>query len=37
VSNKGLERIDYKNTEHYQVTQNFLNRTDAMLDVLLDR
>ena len=37
VSNKGLDRIDYKDTEHYQVTRDFLNRTDAMLDVLLDR
>ncbi len=37
VSNKGLDRIDYKDTEHYQVTRDFLNRTDAMLDVLLER
>lgn len=37
VSARGLDRIDYKDTEHYQVTHNFLNRTDDMLDVLLDR
>jgi predicted ATPase len=27
--------IDYKETEHYQVTRQFLTRTDAMLRVLL--
>ena len=37
VSNKGLDRIDYKDTEHYQVTRDFLNRPDTMLDILLDR
>lgn len=37
VSAKGLDRIEYKDTEHYQVTRDFLNRTDDMLDVLLDR
>jgi predicted ATPase len=37
VSNKGLDRIEYKDTEQYQVTRDFLNRTDAMLDVLLER
>ncbi len=29
--------IDYRDTEHYTVTRNFLNRTEQMLDVLLDR
>jgi predicted ATPase len=37
VSARGLDPIAYKDTEHYQVTHDFLNRTDAMLDVLLDR
>jgi predicted ATPase len=37
VSGKGLDRVDYKDTEHYQVTRDFLNRTDTMLDVLLSR
>jgi predicted ATPase len=37
VSSKGLDLIDYKDTEHYQVTRDFLTRTDAMLDVLLGR
>ena len=27
--------IDYKETEHYQVTRHFLTRTEAMLKVLL--
>ena len=29
--------IAYRDTEHFTVTQNFLTRTDKMLDVLLDR
>ncbi len=29
--------IAYRDTEHYQVTRNFLNRTEQMLDQLLDR
>jgi predicted ATPase len=37
VSAKGLDPIAYKDTEHYQVTHDFLNRTDSMLDVLLER
>jgi predicted ATPase len=37
VGAKGLDRIEYKDTEHYQVTRNFLNQTDTMLDVLLAR
>jgi predicted ATPase len=28
-------RVDYRETEHYTVTRNFLNRTDQMLRVLL--
>jgi predicted ATPase len=30
-------RVDYRDTEHYTVTRNFLLRTEQMLDVLLDR
>jgi predicted ATPase len=37
VGAKGLDRIEYKDTEHYQVTRNFLNQTDTMLDILLAR
>jgi predicted ATPase len=29
--------IPYHETEHYSVTRNFLNRTEPMLDILLDR
>ena len=30
-------RIDYRDTEHYGVTRTFLNDTERMLDILLDR
>jgi predicted ATPase len=29
--------VPYRETEHFSVTRNFLNRTEQMLDVLLDR
>jgi len=29
--------VAYRDTEHFTVTRNFLNRTEKMLDVLLDR
>lgn len=29
--------VAYQDTEHYTVTRNFLNRTERMLDLLLDR
>jgi len=32
-----LRRIDYRDTEHYGVTRTFLNDTERMLDILLDR
>jgi predicted ATPase len=35
ASPRGLERIDYEDTDHFQVTRNFLNRREAFLDVLL--
>jgi predicted ATPase len=31
----GLERVEYEDTDHYQVTRNFLNRRQTFLDVLL--
>ncbi len=37
VGPKGLDRIAYEDTEHYQVTRDFLNRPEMMLDILLDR
>jgi predicted ATPase len=29
--------VDYRETDHFTVTRNFLTRTEQMLDVLLDR
>ncbi len=37
IGPKGLDRVTYQDTEHYQVTKDFLNRSEMMLDVLLDR
>ncbi len=31
----GLERTEYEDTDHFQVTRNFLNRRQAFLDTLL--
>ncbi len=36
VSKYGLERIAYEDTEHVQVTRQFLNNRDVLLDMLLD-
>lgn len=35
ASAHGLERVEYEDTEHYQVTRGFLNRRETYLDVLL--
>lgn len=35
VSETGLDRIAYEDTDHYQVTKSFLTRRERMLDVLL--
>jgi predicted ATPase len=35
ASEFGLDRIEYEDTDHYQVTKNFLTRRQMMLDVLL--
>lgn len=35
VSETGLERVEYEDTDHYRVTKNFLTRREMMLDVLL--
>ena len=32
---RGLERIDYEDTDHFQITRSFLNRPKTFLDVLL--
>ena len=35
ASPAGLDRVEYEDTEHYQVTKSFLTRREMMLDVLL--
>lgn len=35
IGPKGLDQIAYEDTEHYQVTRDFLNRHEVMLDLLL--
>ena len=35
ASEHGLDRIEYEDTDHYQVTKNFLTRREVILDVLL--
>jgi predicted ATPase len=32
---QGLERVEYEDTDHFQVTRNFLNRRETFLDILL--
>ena len=34
-SPKGIERVEYKDTEHYRVTRDFLSNPQRMLKVLL--
>lgn len=36
ASEHGLERVEYEDTDHYQVTRNFLTRREMMLEILLD-
>lgn len=35
ISLRGLERVAYEDTEHFEVTRNFLNRHESMLKQLL--
>ena len=35
-SDKGLEHVDYQETEHFQVTRNFLANPDRMIRILLE-
>ncbi len=35
VSEHGVDRIEYEDTDHFQVTRNFLTRREMMLEVLL--
>ena len=36
LDQSGLRRVDYKETEHYRVTRDFLLRTDQMLKILME-
>ena len=36
ASEHGLERVEYEDTEHYQVTRGFLNRRETYLRVLME-
>jgi len=36
VSEHGVDRIAFEDTDHYQVTRNFLLRREMMLDVLME-
>ena len=36
ASEHGLERVEYEDTEQYQVTRNFLNRRETFLKILLE-
>jgi len=35
ATSSGLERIEYEDTDHFQITRNFLNRRQTFLDILL--
>ncbi len=35
ASANGLDRVEYEDTEHFQITRGFLNRRETYLDVLL--
>lgn len=36
ASEHGLERVEYEDTEHYEITRGFLNRRQTFLDILLE-
>ena len=36
LEDTGIKKIEYKETEHYQVTRDFLNRPEKMLKILLN-
>ncbi len=37
TTSNGLERVDYEDTDRFQVTRNFLNRRQVFLDALSDK
>jgi predicted ATPase len=36
ISSRGIERIAYEDTEHYQVTRHFLNHHQTMIEQLFE-
>ena len=36
ASRHGLERVEYEDTEHFQITRQFLNNRRALLDILME-
>jgi predicted ATPase len=36
IGEQGLERVDYKQTEHFELTRRFLNHPERYLQTLLD-
>lgn len=36
LSEDGIKKVDYKNTDHYIITKEFLNKPEKMIDNLLD-
>lgn len=36
ITNDSIEKVAYKETEHYKITKSFINETDRMLHYLLD-
>lgn len=36
ITEEGIQKVEYEETEHYQTTKNFLNNHKKMLDILLD-
>ena len=36
IGDKGLDRVAYEDTDHYQVTKSFLDRYPQMLEILLE-
>ena len=37
LNDEGLEEVQYEDTEHYQITRNFLNKYDQMMNILISK
>ena len=35
LTEDGIEAVEYRDTEHFTVTRDFLNNTEKMLDILM--